>query len=581
MLFAGLCEAFSRIEKTRSGNEMREILSAVLKKTPVSEVGIVCNLMEGQLASPYEGIVVGFAEKMTVRAIADAYGKDVAIVRDAVTKKGDAGLAAESLADSWKAKLGLKEVFGALNKLAGTSGGGSQESKIVILSKMLKACTPIEAKYLVRFVVGQLRLGAGIMTLLDALAMTFLGGKERRKELEAAYNICPDIGLIAETCARKGLAGIRRIGVVPGRPIKMMLASRTDSISSIKEKMDLICAEEKYDGERVQAHFDGKKLTLFSRRLDSITEQFPDVVEGLRTKVRARSYVIEGECCAVDANGNLEPFQKLMKRRRKHDVDDYVKSIPVTLFLFDLLYLNGKTYLDSPYLQRRKALASIVKNASSARASGKRRTRAIALARNVVTSDIEEVENFFNESLERGCEGIIAKNAGPSSVYQAGSRGTLWIKWKREYSKEMQDTFDLVIVGAYMGRGKRAGHYGALLCAAYNDQSDRYETICKLGSGFSNEELGRLEKRLGKYMAGRKPNNVVAKSAEEPDVWFKPGQVLEVLGAELTRSPTHTCAEKAGKGLAIRFPRLVRWRDDKDAEQATTSKEIEKMAKGR
>ena len=407
------------------------------------------------------------------------------------------------------------------------------------------------------------------MTVLDALAMAFLGGKDKRKELESAYNICPDVGWIAETCARRGLAGIKRIGVKPGRPIKMMLASRTDSIASIKDRMDLICAEEKYDGERMQAHFDGKRLTLFSRRLDVITEQFPDVAQALLKRLKAKSYVIEGECCAVDKAGNLEPFQKLMKRRRKHDVEEYSKSIPVTLFLFDLLYLNGKTYLNAPYLQRRNALASIVK------ISGPGKGRTITLARNVVTSDIDKVEDFFNESLERGCEGIIAKNAGAEGVYQAGSRGTLWIKWKREYSKEMQDTFDLVVVGAYLGRGKRAGKYGALLCATYNDKTDQYETICKLGSGFTDLELGRLEKRLGKYRARKKPNNVAAKSVEEPDVWFKPGQVCEVLGAELTRSPTHTCSELDGKGLAIRFPRLVRWRDDKNAEQATTSGEIE------
>lgn len=575
MLFSGLCESFGRIEGTRSGNEMRTILSALLKKTSPDEAGIVCNLIEGQLASPYEGIVVGFAEKMAVRAIANAYGKDASLVGAVTKKMGDAGSAAESLARARKATLGLKAVFSELHRLAGTSGGGSQESKIAILSKMLRSFTPIEAKYLVRFVCGQLRLGAGTMTLLDALAMAFLGGKEKRSELEAAYNICPDIGLIAETCARRGLAGIRKIGIKPGRPIKMMLASRTDSIASIKEKMGLICAEEKYDGERVQAHFDGKRLTLFSRRLDAITEQFPDVIEGLRRGVRAKRYVIEGECCAVDARGNLEPFQKLMKRRRKHDVEAYSKSIPVTLFLFDILYLNGKTYLDKPYLERRKALASILK------ISGGEKGRIITLARNTVTDDIDKVEEFFNESLERGCEGIIAKNAGAEGVYQAGSRGTLWIKWKREYSKEMRDTFDLAVVGAYMGRGKRAGHYGALLCAAYNDKTDRYETICKLGSGFSDLELGRLEKRLGKYRVGKKPNNVAAKMAEEPDVWFKPGQVCEVLGAELTRSPTHTCAEAGGNGLAIRFPRLVRWRDDKDAEQATTSREIEKMAKRR
>jgi DNA ligase I, ATP-dependent (dnl1) len=489
---------------------------------------------------------------------------------------GDAGLVAETACKNKKSKLKLKEIFLTLNKIATTSGNGSQDAKICFAVNLLKTCTPIEAKFLIRILVGQLRLGAGTMKILDSISIAYLGGKEKNPVLEDAYNLCPDIGLIAEIAARKGINGVRNISIKAGRPIKVMLASRVDSIGAIKDKMHTVQVEEKYDGERVQAHFDGKKITLFSRRLDDITAQFPDIVEGLRRAIKAKSYILEGECCAVDNHGNLEPFQKLMQRRRKHDVESYITKVPVTLFLFDALYLNGKSLVKSGLPERRNTLEKIIrKRTTIPKKSGK---QTIKLARRVVTDDIDAVEEFFNDSLGRGCEGIIAKNYSKESTYQAGTRGWLWIKWKPEYSKTLRDTFDLVVVGAYMGRGKRSGKWGALLCAVYNDKTDTYETLCKLGSGFNDAELDKLNKRLGKWKSSIKPVNVSAHKGEKPDTWFKPSCVLEVLGAEITRSQTHTAAEKNGTGLALRFPRFIRWREDKDAEQATTSREVGNIA---
>ena len=293
--------------------------------------------------------------------------------------------------------------------------------------------------------------------------------------------------------------------------------------------------------------------------------QFPDIVHLVQKQIHAQSYIIEGEIVPVGQRGRLLPFQVLMQRRRKRGVEAYMKTVPVCLFVFDLLYVNGKSFLREPYLARRAVLEKITGQT----------LHSIVLARQNIVRDIAAMEEFFTQALAEGCEGIMAKE--PNGAYQAGTRGWLWIKWKKEYAKELSDTFDLVIVGAFFGRGKRAGSYGALLCAAYNDKTDAFETVCKLGSGFSDELLAALPKQFKKFIVPQKPARIVVNKLLIPDVWFEPKVVAEVLGAELTKSPIHTCAWEKGQGIALRFPRFVRFREDKSPEQATTTKEIVKM----
>jgi len=411
-------------------------------------------------------------------------------------------------------------------------------------------------------------MGVGDMTVLDALSIAFTGDKEAKEKLERAYNICPDLGIIAETLAKKGIKEIEKIDVHVGRPIKMMLAQRVDELEEIQKKIPSeVTVEAKYDGERVQAHKDKKdKIILFSRRLENITEQFPDLVEYLQKKVDAKEFVLEGEVLAVDKKGQPLPFQTLMQRKRKTDIDEYVKKVPVVLKAFDLLYLNGESYLHQPYYKRTAMLDKIITKNDH-----------IILTERIITSNLEEINEFFLEMLKKKYEGIIVKSRAEDSEYQAGTRGWNWIKWKKEYVKEMVDTFDLVIVGADHGKGKRSGTYGALLCAAYNQKEDMFETLCKLGTGLTDELLEELPKKLSKYKISHKPARLKVKKEMEADVWFEPKLVLEVKGAELTKSPFHTC----GSGLALRFPRFMRYRDDKKAEQATTSQEVEQMAKGK
>ena len=349
-----------------------------------------------------------------------------------------------------------------------------------------------------------------------------------------------------------------------------MMAERLGSPREILEKLGGKCvAEFKYDGERIQAHKGGNSVTLFSRRLENITDQYPDAVELLRKFVIAKDAIVEAECVAVDPDtGEMRPFQELMHRRRKYGIKKAMGEYPVSLFVFDALYVDGKDLTQEMYPVRREHLEKMVKKGDR-----------VTLADYLETDDPDELEKFFESAVENGCEGIVCKSVGEDSKYQAGARGWLWIKYKRDYKSEMTDTVDLVVVGALHGRGKRAGKYGALLLAAYDPDEDSFKTVTKCGTGFTDEDLAKIPKMIEKHRVSRKHPRVNA--ILKMDVWFEPSVVIEVIGAEITLSPIHTCAMgviRKGSGLAIRFPRFTgNYRPDKSAEDATTVKEFIEM----
>ncbi|MBI2146109.1 ATP-dependent DNA ligase [Candidatus Woesearchaeota archaeon] len=570
MDFQKLADVLEELEKTASGNAMREILAEFFKKVPAEDIAVVSYLTLGRIASDYDDVVLGLADKSVLKSIAVAGGIEMSKVDKLMQEKGDAGLVAEKALENKPrtlvplGKLTLQELFDKLHKIASISGTGAQEQKSNILVSMLQKVSPKGAKYVIRILLGTLRIGAGDMTVLDALAIAYTGDKKNKEILEAAYNICPDVGIIAETLARKGLKGIEKIDIHVGRPIKMMLCQRVEEIEEIPEKIPgEFAVEAKYDGERMQAHKDHNgKITLFSRRLENITAQFPDLVKEIERQVAGKEFVIEGEIIAVDEKGHHLPFQTLMQRRRKYDIEKYMKDIPVLVKVFDVLYWNEKSQIHGPYKIRTQLLTKIVT-----------KSKHVMLADKIVTDDISEMDEFFHDMLKEKYEGVIVKSL--TGEYQAGTRGWNWIKWKKDYVKDMSDTLDLVIVGAYHGKGKRSGVYGALLCAAYNEKEDVFETVCKLGTGLTDEVLAELPKKLAKYRLNHTPARLKVKKEMEPEVWFEPKIVVEVMGAELTKSPFHTC----GSGLALRFPRFLQLRENKKAEQATTSTEIEQMAK--
>ncbi len=548
MKFLELAHLYEKLENTSSYIAMKEILSKFFKKVSKQELEQVAYLSLGQIASQYADINLGMADKMVVRAIA-AEGKEE-IVLEQYKKIGDIGKTAEQYPG--RGALTIKTVFETLHKIALAEGTGSQDKKIKLLAGLLSQASKPEARYLARIVAGDLRLGVGDKTILDAMAIAY-AHKEARTELEHAYNICPDIGIIARTLAHKGMTGIKKIGVKVGVPIQSMLCQRVKAIEEIKQKIGYpVVVEEKYDGERVQVHKKGSKIKLYSRRLEDITLQFPDIVDAVKKAVKT-DCVLDSEVMPIDAKGNLLPFQILMQRRRKYHVEEYARKVPVALFVFDILYAKNKSLIREKYEKRYSILRKIL-----------RQTDKIKLALQKMCKDSDCIEDLFNKTVEHGGEGIIIKNL--HGQYQAGTRGWNWVKWKPEYVKGLRDTFDLVVVGAFHGKGRRAGTYGALLCAVYDEKKDRFLTFCKLGSGFNDKELFMLPKKFRKIE--HKPARL--ETAIQADVWLNPTTVAEVTGAEITKSPNHTA------GYALRFPRFLKWREKKP-EQATTFKEILNM----
>ncbi len=562
---------------------MTSYLVELIKSTPKDLICEVAYLTQGKLYPDFMGVEIGMADRMAITSISKASGAKKEAVERLWRETGDLGTTAEKLMEEKLSKqpslfastevLSVEEVYDTLDKIAKVKGKGAVEAKVNLLTKLTAKATSIEAKYLIRTVTGKLRVGIGDMTFLDALAIAYCGNKTARKAVERAYNLSSDLGLVAETLAQKGLKGIEDFKIVLGRPIRSMLCERLKSAEDILSKLGgKGAAEYKYDGLRMQAHIAPSETLLFSRRLENITSQFPDMIKALEKSIEAKSAIVEGECVAVDPNtGEMLPFQVVTQRRgRKYDIAEKIEEIPVVLTLFDILYLKGKTLVNLPYTERRKLLEKTVKE-----------TDKVQLTHPIITDKPSDLDKLMDKAIEAGCEGLVIKSVKPDSTYQAGARGFLWIKYKREYKSEMADTVDLVVVGAFAGRGRRAGTYGALLMAAYDEESDSFKTVCKLGTGFDDKTLANLPKIFGEYKLDHAHPRV--DSRIKADYWFVPTKVLEVRGAELTLSPSHTCGlgiVKKGVGLAIRFPRFTgKWRDDKAPEDATATSEILSMYK--
>ncbi len=590
MLFSILVDTFEKLERTTSRTQMTLYLVELFKKTPAESIDKVIYFIQGKLWPDWKGYPeLGVGEKLLIKAIAQAVGVPEYQVEQLAKKLGDVGLAAERLkatkqrtqqpvgllafmgkkAQEAAAKLTVEKVYDTLARIAFATGEGSRDIKLRLLAGLLSEASPKEAKYIARFIEGRLRLGVGDATIMEALAIVYGGSAAKRPIIERAYNMRADLGEIAKILASKGIDALKNIGPCVGIPIRPMLAERlNDPVEILKKLGGRALIEYKYDGERAQIHKKGDKVWIYSRRLESITHSYPDVVEMAKKLIKANEAIVEGEIVAIDPDtGELRPFQVLMRRRRKHDVYAAMKEIPVAVFLFDILYCDGIDLTTKPLPERRRYLEEVIEQTDTFR-----------LAESMTTSSPEELEKFFLKAIEDGAEGIMAKAIHDRSIYQAGARGWLWIKYKRDYKSEMTDTVDLVVIGAFYGKGRRGGKFGALLMAAYDPETDTFKSVCKVGSGFTDEDLERLPELLKPYIRDKKPPRV--DSSMKPDVWVEPALVAEIIGAELTLSPMHTCCygwAKPGAGISIRFPRFIRWRPDKGPEDATTTKELYEM----
>nr|BAJ49525.1 ATP-dependent DNA ligase [Candidatus Caldarchaeum subterraneum] len=573
MLFRELADFYERLEATTKRLEMTDILAELLSKTPPDIIDKVVYMTLGEIYPAYRGLELGVAEKLALRVVKQVTGAHEKEVDEAYARHGDVGNAAMVLLRKkpqttlFAQELTVQDVYTAFEKIARSTGPGAVDVKMSILAGLLAQASPVEAKHILRMVTGNMRLGVADMTILDALAKAF-GGE--REVYERAYNLSSDIGLVALTAAREGPEGVRRFRVRVGIPVRCMLAERLASAEEILEKVGgRGFAEYKYDGERMQIHKSGQTVVIFSRRQENITSQYPDVVEMVTRGVSAKEAILECEAVPLDPEtGETLPFQELMHRKRKKEIEKAAEEYPVALYFFDILYVDGEDLTTQPLPIRRKRLEEIVVESERMK---------LSTGRMVETP--EEVEKFFAEAVEAGCEGLMIKSVDEESVYRAGARGWQWIKLKRDYRSEMIDTVDLVVVGAFHGRGRRKGRYGALLMAVYNPEKDVFQTVCKVGSGFKDVDLETLTERVNRLRLESKHPRVEA--LMEPDIWVQPSLVLEIIGAEVTLSPVHTCAwdvVKQGYGLGIRFPRFTgRVRDDKKPEDATTDSEIVEM----
>ena len=551
MKFEELARYLERLEGTASRLAMTEILAELFKETDPSDARLVAYLTQGRLGPAYKSPDFGVADKMMLRALpegADKIFKEV----------GDLGKTAEKLSDNKRGNLKVEEVYKKLWEIAEAGGEGSQEKKLKLIRDLLIDLDGLSAKYAVKMILGKLRTGFSDMTVLDSLSWMITGDKKLRPEIEAMYNVRADLGEIAEEVVR--LRKPREIQPELGTPILMAQAERATSASEIWERNNKCALEYKLDGLRIQAHIKKGEVTLFSRGLENVTGMYPDVAEGLSGQIK-HECIVEGEMIALDARGKFLPFQETAQRKRKYDITEMRGKIPLTIYVFDVLYVDGKSVMFEANEKRRELLEKMVSG------SGKSTVRVMP---RIVGKTILEIEEFFKKALKDGTEGIIAKKL--DGAYQAGARDFNWIKYKKSYDKSaLSDTIDAVVMGYDVGQGKRAGFgIGDFLIGVYESKRERFETVAKVGTGLTDDEWRRMKRELDEQKVAERPKDYEVKKEMTVDVWARPKIVVEIQADEITRSPMHS------SGLALRFPRLVSFREKKPTD-ATSTSELSKM----
>lgn len=600
MLFSTLSTFFEKLETTSSRLTMIDILSDLFKQTEAEDIDKVMYMLQGRVAPFFEPVEIGIADKTAAAALAEAFNKEKDYVLKEYANKGDLGIVAQELSKGQDLPAGrqgakgkgmtVEVVFETLVTIAHISGEGTVGKRVQLYKNLVEKLDNVSVKHFVRIALGKTRLGIGDPTVLDALALAKLGDRTKRKLLEKAYNETSDLGLIGKTLFEKGLKGVEKLSVTVGRPIRSELCERLPNPQKVFEKMDApvgaslrgVHATMKYDGFRVQIHKNNEKVEMFSRNLEDMTHMFPELIEGTLRQVKAKTVILDTEALAYQPESEeFLPFQETTKRRRKHNITEVAKTLPLKAFVFDILYVDGKSLIDMPLTERMNVLRKTLRFDQEETGYD-----TLIPATGSVLKEPQELQIMLDDAISKGLEGVVVKRV--DSVYEAGGRNFNWVKLKRHSSGELNDTIDCVILGYIYGKGKRTAFgAGALLVGIYDQEKDEFVSVSRIGTGLTDEEWRSIKEKTKGLELTHKPARV--NSLITPSVWVKPEIVIEVLADEITRSPLHTAGAKMqmvnGKwqmesnvGYALRFPRLVNFRDkDKRAEDATTVDELVKM----
>lgn len=579
MHYRDLTAFYAQLEQMPKRLGKTKIVADLLAATPAKELPHLILLLQGRVFPSHDERKIGMAAKLVMKAIALSAGIPAAKVEEQWSKLGDLGTVAEaSITRKKQATLAsqdltLQKVFMNIRKLATLEGHGSVDQKVKLVAELLTSATPAEAKYIIRTVLEDLRVGVGEGVLRDAIAWSAFGDAlklnynpekaeikpENREEYNAtlalvqrAYDLCNDFAEVAAIAKEHGEEGLRSVALSVGKPVKVMLYQKAKSIVDAFEAVGKPAAfEYKYDGFRIIIHRDGDKITLFTRRLEDVTIQFPEVVQYVKKHLKGTRFIIDSEAVGYDkASGKYLPFQSVSQRiRRKYGISKLADELPVEVNVFDVLSYGGESYLDRPFQERRKLLEQVLDQ----------QPKKIVLAKQLITDNEREAEQFYQEALAAGEEGVMAKNL--EGIYKPGSRVGYGVK-----VKPVMETLDLVIVGAEWGEGKRAGWLSSYVIACRDPDTGEFLEVGRVATGVKElEESGVNYNQITELL---KPF-IIGEHGKE--VTIKPDLIIEVSYEEIQRSPTY------GSGYALRFPRFIRLRDDKGLDEVSTLEQVERL----
>lgn len=545
-----MVEVYCALESTTKRLEKTKTLADFFSGIDSELLPVVTIMALGRVFPVWSEEELGVGSKLLIKAIASVVGVSSDDVEDQIRDQGDIGAASEVLFKKrsqttfFSQPLTIKMVYNNLRKIASISGNRAQSRKMSIIRELLSLSSPMEAKYITRTVLEELRVGVGEGTIRDAISVAFGVDKEI---LDRAHMLTNDLGWVAQVSLEEGEEGLKKISLKPGKPVKPMLAQLAKGIKESVAEMGRVFCETKYDGIRVQIHRKGQEVMVFTRRLENISNAVPDVIEYIEKSLPHQDFIVEGEII-VTKNGKPISFQYILQRvRRKYDIEKVMGEVPLTLYLFDVLYFN-KPFIDAPLEKRRFTLESIVKTSENK----------IKLSRLVkITMDnVQEAENLFTESIDKGHEGIMIKD--PQAPYIPGIRGKKMLKYKAE-----PETLDLVVVGGSYGKGKRAHFIGSYLMAL-RDEEGGFKTIAHVATGLDDKTLLELSERMDKIIKSRKGGLVKV----------NPNIILEIAYSEIVNSPEYE------SGFSLRFPVVKRIRDDLSLEDIDTVKRVKSIFKG-